>query len=58
MKKAKEQGKPFVDTKQAAEITDEQSEEITGALIEGMACSSRDYVFDVTHVPRLDKHAN
>ena len=42
MKKAKEQGKPFVDRKQAAMITDEQSEEITGALIEGisnMACS-------------------
>ena len=55
MKKAKEQGKPFVD--RAAVITDEQSEEITGALIEGMACSCRAYVFDVTDVPRLDKHA-
>ena len=60
MKKAKEQGKPFEDRKQAAAITDDQGEQRTGAVIEGisnMANSSRDYVLAVTEGPRLDNNA-
>ena len=35
MKKAKEQGKLVVDRKQAAAITDDQSEDVTGAVNRG-----------------------
>ena len=57
MKKAKGSGKPFVDRKQTAAITDDEM--ITGAVVEGMSnmtCSSHDYLFAVMEKSRLGNH--
>ena len=56
MKKAKDSGKPFVDRKQTAGITDD---EIMCVVIEGilnMAGSSLDCVFAVMEKPSLGNH--
>ena len=56
-KKAKGLGKPFVDRKQTAAVTDDEM--ITGAVVEGMfnmASSSHDYLFAVMEKSRLGNH--